>query len=230
MLSELGAYWYRPRTSLRENDRTRFRLAYSSYLRQMLRSPRYIYQHVGVWNAFRPNSSAAVIGWKDPRTILTLDAWLKAFPTLKLVVIERNPISVAQSLAVRYKRRTENEIKKLKRRTPLYGLVPKRGHVFNGLGLSSIDEGVQLWAQYRSTLDHFLSNADPSNILKIYYEDYLISPTTKLKEVAEFLSLRVPKNLSDVVINVDASRATLDPHKASYSTPTQDILAKYGYH
>lgn len=40
-------------------------------------------------------------GFKDPRTLLTLDGWVEAIPTLELVGTYRHPISVAKSLQAR---------------------------------------------------------------------------------------------------------------------------------
>lgn len=47
-------------------------------------------------------------GFKDPRTLFTLDGWLEAIPDLKLVGVFRHPILVAQSLH----RRNDFPIKK----------------------------------------------------------------------------------------------------------------------
>jgi hypothetical protein len=40
-------------------------------------------------------------GFKDPRTLLTLDGWIEAVPQLRLVGVFRHPETVAQSLVVR---------------------------------------------------------------------------------------------------------------------------------
>jgi hypothetical protein len=47
-------------------------------------------------------SSAAVWGWKDPRTTLTLDFWQSLIPDLKIIMCLRHPTEVAQSLARRH--------------------------------------------------------------------------------------------------------------------------------
>jgi len=41
---------------------------------------------------------SALWGFKDPRTLLTLEGWLEALPTLELVGIFRHPLAVAESL------------------------------------------------------------------------------------------------------------------------------------
>jgi hypothetical protein len=46
-------------------------------------------------------ASAALWGFKDPRTVLTLDGWIEALPNLTLVAIFRHPLLVAQSLQAR---------------------------------------------------------------------------------------------------------------------------------
>ena len=42
-----------------------------------------------------------VVGFKDPRTLITLDGWLQAIPELEFVGAFRHPDAVAASLAVR---------------------------------------------------------------------------------------------------------------------------------
>src|SRR5437588_7405424 len=42
-------------------------------------------------------------GFKDPRTLYTLDGWLRALPKLTLVGVVRHPLAVAQSLQHRNK-------------------------------------------------------------------------------------------------------------------------------
>jgi len=46
-------------------------------------------------------SSQSIWGFKDPRTLLTLEGWLEGIPNAVLVGTFRNPISVAESLARR---------------------------------------------------------------------------------------------------------------------------------
>jgi hypothetical protein len=40
-------------------------------------------------------------GFKDPRTLLTLDGWLEALPDLRMIASVRNPVAVARSLEAR---------------------------------------------------------------------------------------------------------------------------------
>jgi len=46
-------------------------------------------------------SGASYWGFKDPRTLITLDGWLKGIPNLEMVGIFRHPAQVAKSLQVR---------------------------------------------------------------------------------------------------------------------------------
>ena len=50
-------------------------------------------------------------GFKDPRTLMTIDGWLELIPHLERVGIFRHPLSVAQSLAARNKFPTEKSLK-----------------------------------------------------------------------------------------------------------------------
>ena len=45
-----------------------------------------------------PAASPKCFGFKDPRTLLTLDGWIQALPELCFIGIYRNPMDVAQSL------------------------------------------------------------------------------------------------------------------------------------
>lgn len=45
--------------------------------------------------------ASPVRGFKDPRTLLTLDGWLRAIPHLEFVGVFRSPLAVARSLAHR---------------------------------------------------------------------------------------------------------------------------------
>jgi len=43
----------------------------------------------------------SIFGFKDPRTLLTLDGWIEIFPQLELIGIFRHPQAVAESLQTR---------------------------------------------------------------------------------------------------------------------------------
>jgi len=45
--------------------------------------------------------SSRLWGFKDPRTLLTLDGWLEALPEVSLAATFRHPLSVAGSLQER---------------------------------------------------------------------------------------------------------------------------------
>ena len=55
-------------------------------------------------------SERPVWGFKDPRTLLTLDGWLQLVPDLEFVGVFRHPAQVARSLASRPKLRVENPV------------------------------------------------------------------------------------------------------------------------
>jgi len=58
-------------------------------------------------NTFRDQP---VWGFKDPRTLLTTDMWIKAIPHLELVGIYRHPFLVAQSLMTRNQKTEEQAL------------------------------------------------------------------------------------------------------------------------
>jgi len=51
-----------------------------------------------------------VLGFKDPRTLLTVDGWLEAVPELEFVGALRSPLAVAGSLAARNNMAIEDSI------------------------------------------------------------------------------------------------------------------------
>jgi len=55
-------------------------------------------------------SERPVWGFKDPRTLLTLDGWLQLVPDLEFVGVFRHPARVARSLASRPKLRVEDPV------------------------------------------------------------------------------------------------------------------------
>jgi hypothetical protein len=79
MLAEHGGSWHAPPTET----------TWSAWHRQQRDEIIASYRDAPQW------------GFKDPRTLFTLDGWLEALPRLRLVGIVRNPLAVAESLRAR---------------------------------------------------------------------------------------------------------------------------------
>jgi hypothetical protein len=147
-------------------------------------------------------------GWKDPKTSITLDLWLKVFPNAKILHIVRHPIDVANSLSKREKElkgnfRKKNELRELESKLshkPLYQQSVRVEH---------IEEGIKLWSYYVSSIVKHTKSLDEKQILTIRYEDILASPIPCLEKIGLFVNER--KQSKEFLLNfskeIDASRA-----------------------
>ncbi|MEM6486131.1 MAG: sulfotransferase family protein [Pseudomonadota bacterium] len=96
ILSSNGAAWDRPPESCQwsEEQRTKARQLVSALRCEPM-------DGYGVHTSLEDGGGTAVVGFKDPRTLLTIDGWLQAIPELEFVGVFRSPMAVANSLAFR---------------------------------------------------------------------------------------------------------------------------------
>lgn len=147
-------------------------------------------------------------GWKDPRTVFTLPAWLAAFPTAKLVYVVRNGIDVAASLRVR-------EVRELARRTDEYPAKAKqlnKNSVLERAGFKgsarclTLAGGFSLWEEYVAEAERLLA-AVSNERLVVNYEQFLADPATHLPPLATFCGLDAPAaRVQQVIGTVNAGR------------------------
>lgn len=175
-------------------------------------------------------------GWKDPRTIFTLPAWLRLFPGAKLVYIVRNGVDVAASLRVRERRELARRVEQFDakaRQLNKHSVLERAGFKGSARCLT-LAGGFDLWQEYvaqAETVTAFL----PNERLIVSYEAFLADPSTQLPRLAAFCGLDAPADaISKAVRSVNAGRGNAflnDPElKAFYETARDHFWMKqYGY-
>ncbi|MBI1757068.1 MAG: sulfotransferase [Fimbriimonas ginsengisoli] len=107
-------------------------------------------------------------GWKDPRTMVTLELWQRILPEARYVVIVRNPLEVALSFAVR------NQW--IKRARPEF--------------VVSLPKGLALWAHYHEAA---LPLLQPKRTCYVAYSNVLTRPLDELRRIVEETGLPASK-------------------------------------
>jgi GT2 family glycosyltransferase/glycosyltransferase involved in cell wall biosynthesis len=79
-------------------------------------------------------------GWKDPRTCLTMRFWTSLMPTLKTVIIVRNPLEAAYSMN--------------KRNGVSYALGLRLWEIYNRRLLATTEPGARIISHYQSFFEH----------------------------------------------------------------------------
>jgi hypothetical protein len=176
-------------------------------------------------------------GWKDPRTVFTLPAWLKVFPGAKLVYIVRNGIDVAASLRVREQRELDRRLAELPAKLKQLNknsMLDRAGFKGSSRCLS-LAGGFALWEEYVAEAERLLA-AVPNERLVVRYEQFLQNPAEGLPELAAFCGLSAsPDALRQAAATVNAGRmnAFLGDRelKAFYEQVRQtEWMRRYAYH
>ena len=206
-----------------------------SRLRFLLNTPQLI-QFLGFINYLRYRSLDRLDfawAWKDPRNTFTLPLWLHFFPDAKIIFLYRHGVDVAASL-----RHREHKIvsRKISRRAKLtYALLTlpssRKGHD-SSPRCFDLEGGFSVWEEYMNQAEK-LCTKYPDQILSIRYEDFLLEPYDKFRELSSFLRLKFPEE----VLNAIVSRVNVDrmfPYKKrsdfqEYSNSVAPRLAVYGY-
>jgi hypothetical protein len=175
-------------------------------------------------------------GWKDPRTVFTLPAWLKLFPAAKLVYIVRNGVDVAASLRVREQRELARRIKEFDAKAKQlnkHSMLERAG--FKGSARSlTLDGGFSLWEEYVAEAERLLT-AVPNDRVVVGYEQFLADPAAHLPPLAKFCGLdATPEQIVQACDSVNAGRGKAflkDPDlRAFYETVRRTRwMTKYGY-
>lgn len=137
-------------------------------------------------------------GWKDPRTTITLPAWLRLFPESKVIHIIRNGIDVAFSL-------NRREIIRLQGKDPHYS---KRCQTLAGC--------FSLWESYVGMGKRFCQHAN--NSMEILYEDLLGEPEKTLQTILPFLQLSWDQRLHTPMTKINTERRFAYKKNASLKT------------
>ncbi|HEX8911349.1 MAG TPA: sulfotransferase, partial [Humisphaera sp.] len=175
-------------------------------------------------------------GWKDPRTVFTLPAWLRVFPGAKLVYIARNGVDVAASLRVRERRELErraaefaDKAKQLNKHSML-----ERAAFKGSARCLSLDGGFGLWQEYVEEAERLLA-AVPNERTVVSYEAFLADPAAHLPKLAAFCGLAATADkVKQAAGTVNAGRKNAflkDPElKAFYDRVRgNQWMVKYGY-
>jgi hypothetical protein len=175
-------------------------------------------------------------GWKDPRTVFILPAWLSVFPSAKLVYIVRNGVDVAASLRVR-------EVRELKRRADEFGRKAKqlnKHSVLSRAGFKgsarclTLAGGFGLWLEYVAEAERLLA-AVPNERVVVNYEQFLADPAGQLPALATFCGLTPSADdVAKVVATVNAGRGNAflkDPELRAFYDGVRgnEWMRKYGY-
>jgi hypothetical protein len=175
-------------------------------------------------------------GWKDPRTVFTLPAWLAVFPQAKLVYIVRNGIDVAASLRVREKAELARRIEEFaaKQKQLNKHSMLERASFKGSARCLTLAGGFTLWEEYVAEAERLLA-AVPNERIVVNYEQFLADPQTHLPPLAQFCGVAgdsAAMQAATSSINPGRGNAFLqDPEaKAFYDTVRQSgWMRRYGY-
>ncbi len=162
------------------------------------------------WWGLRRGDPVPVWGWKDPRTSITLSAWLRLFPDARVVHIIRNGIDVAISLHRR-------QIAKSKRWRVHPDHRDPRGVDFCFW--------FELWEVYQRHLLTYRDSVAPDRYTELRYEQLLREPEATLRHVLSRLDLPVDEeSLSAALSTVNAGRLDNRTYAAAYQAVIPELV------
>lgn len=170
-------------------------------------------------------------GFKDPRTSITLPVWLKLFPQARLLRIQRHGIDVAASLETRQAGPVKDQLGQYSRRVRLGLADPARTHIVGSVRCNTLGGGLELWSEYETALDKYLSNITPERQMHLRYEDYLSDFAELHPKVASFIGIDSSVPLPPG-IRPDPSRAFAFGSEQRYVEAAEQfapLLARHGY-
>lgn len=164
------------------------------------------------FDLLRGGELPALWGWKDPRTSLTLDIWLRVFPEAHVVHIIRNGIDVAVSLHRRQLAQQKRWRVHPDHRDP-------RGLDF--------EYCFTLWEHYQRHLLTFRESVNPAQYTEFHYETLLREPEPTLRILLERIGLVVSDDqLAQTVSMINTGRLDNRAYAAAY----HDYLPKMRAH
>jgi hypothetical protein len=173
-------------------------------------------------------------GWKDPRTTLTLPLWTAVFPQARVVAVVRNGVDVADSLTRRerdyYRSPWWNRLRML-----AHAVYPWHWDEFKAAPFADLAVAFQLWAEYQQFWDDGVGTVPAAQRLVMRYEDLLVDPAGRLRDVARFLQLLISdEELASLAAEVDGARRFAfrgDARLASFyeSRRSHPTMVRYGY-
>jgi hypothetical protein len=174
----VNADWNTPDPVIAALQAPDFLAAESAYFRQHLLKGLggVLYWGAARWIELQRGADVPAWGWKDPRTSITLPAWLELFPKARVVHIIRNGIDVAISLHRRH-------IAKTKRWRLHPDYRDARGYDFRFC--------FALWEMYQAHLLTYREKVPAAQYTELRYETLLQEPESTLKSVLDGIGLTV---------------------------------------
>jgi LPS sulfotransferase NodH len=207
--------WNTPQLVIKAMESPQFVSKQASYYQQHLLSGWGGMRYWGVkrWMALAVGGNMPHWGWKDPRTSLTLPAWLQVFPEAHVVHIIRNGIDVAISLHRR----------QLKQHTRVLGTHPDHRDP-RGYDLRFC---FQLWEIYQRHLLTYRNTVLKEQYIEITYETLLRDPENTLHMLLS--QLRVPHDEAAIrQAAATINRGRLD--NRDYAAPYHDVVSELVAH
>ncbi|MHA7820216.1 MAG: sulfotransferase [Erythrobacter sp.] len=170
-------------------------------------------------------------GFKDPRTCITLPAWLKLFPEARLLRIQRHGVDVAASLETRQTGAVKEQLGQYSRRVRMGLADPARTHIVGSVRCNTLGGGVELWSEYERALDDYLADIPQQQQMHLRYEDYLTDFAGLHPKVASFVGIDSSVPLPPG-IRPDPSRAFAYRSEARCVEAAEQfapLLAQHGY-
>ena len=177
-------------------------------------------------------------GWKDPRLVFTIDLWKDIFPDLKLIIIRRNGIDVANSLFKRQVYNLKNGmnpffIYSLKKRIK-DAIRPIESFNFQSCRCTTLQGCFELWEEYQNEADNLYMKFN-GNKLYICYEDLLLDPENMVGQLKQFLPINIDaKGIQDIIDELNSKRAFAfkndnNLHEFYLRVKDRKLMKKYGY-
>ena len=150
-------------------------------------------------------------GGKDPRMSFTLPIWQEIFPNCRVILMRRNGVDVANSLARRadasWASGSAVSVRPLRRRIKSvlhpFEFLP---HWSKPTRCFDLQSGFELWQDYVAAAESVFEQFEGDKIA-LRYEDLLANPADHLAQVAEFCELAAqPEQIAAAAEQVDGER------------------------
>lgn len=235
MLRELGGRWDVPENIVDITTHSPAHLdAIVRYLKDQLSSPsssEYL-GSIGYLMTHSILNQRTIWGWKDPRTTLVLDLWLRIFPDAKIIHIVRHGVDVANSLRIRANNYLSCNTKAYEYRRWLYAVNGKRGVFVDSPRCLSLEGGFSLWQTYVKSATKY-RNLLPTQYLEFKYENFLTTPNEIASQILSFCELDMTNidesYLKSFVVQNKKNTFQSDKELMLFSERVADQLQKYGY-
>ncbi len=212
VMRRAGGAWDYPLPTLRYLRHPRFFDDTAGLLARTVASPRF----ADFTGGHSLDPASGPWGFKDPRAVFTFPLWSRVFPGAKLVVIQRNGVDAAQSLATREAARWkgDREDDAYLRIRPLMGRwqdVLKSTESFENYLFSTrclaLEDAFDLWQEYVTEAEALLARYEGPK-LAVRYEALIAEPEAQLERITRFCGLSAtPEAIREAARGIDRSRA-----------------------